>query len=178
MLSFKEPPKVQGLDKAVRELQKVDKGIINKLRKDMRSELRPTLNEIVGEVPVNAPISGMVGGHRTSWAGVKGGFSFRPNAKSKKGGYVPVITMTLKSKGKYAGFEIAEMAGSKNLMFSKNKKKGKQFVSILKERSGSPFKAGRFGYSEFLKRRPDVRKAAIEIINKFAEEFNKRIGIR
>lgn len=178
MITLGKQTKVTGLDRAIRELDKVDKGIVRQLRKDMRQESSPILKEIVGQVNVKAPLRGMVGGHRTAWSNVKGGFSFRPNARSKTGGYVPIINMTLKSKGKYAGFEIAEMAGSKNLAFSKNKARGRQFVAALKESSGSPFKAGRFGYSAFLKRRPDVQKAVIKIINDFANDFNKRIRIR
>ena len=178
MISLGKQTRVTGLDRAVRQLNKVDKDIVKKLRKEMRQELSPTLKEIVREVDVQAPISGMSGTHRTSWSGVKGGFSFRPNARSRQGGYVPIISMSLKSKGKTAGFEIAEMAGSKNLSFSKNKAKGRQFVSILEKRSGSRFKAGRFGYSEFLKKRPEIQKEVVKIIQEFSSEFNKKIRIR
>lgn len=178
MITLGKQTKVTGLDRAIRELDKVDKGIVRQLRKDMRQESSPILKEIVGDVNVGAPLSGMVGTNRTAWSGVKGGFSFRPNARSKTGGYVPIINMTLKSKGKTAGFEIAEMAGSKNLAFSKNKARGRQFVGALSQRSGNRFKAGRFGYSAFLKRRPDVQKAVIKIINDFANDFNKRIRVR
>jgi len=178
LITLGKQTKVTGLDRAVRELNKVDKDIVKQLRKDMRQESSPILKEIVSEVDVQAPISGMRGSHRTAWSGVKGGFSFRPNARSKAGGYVPIINMTLRSKGKTAGFEIAEMAGSKNLAFSKNKARGRQFVGILKQRSGSNFKAGRFGYSEFLKRRPEIQKTVIKIIDDFASQFNKKIRIR
>jgi hypothetical protein len=178
LITLGKQTKVTGLDRAVRELAKVDKQIINQLRRDMRQDSTPILKEIVGEVDISAPISGMRGTSRTSWSGVKGGFSFRPNARSKAGGYVPIISMNLRSKGKTAGFEIAEMAGSKNLSFSVDKAKGRQFVGILKQRSGSNFKAGRFGYAEFLKRRPKIQDIVIKIIDDFSKDFNKRIRIR
>lgn len=178
MISFKQPPRIQGLDKAVRQLQEVDKGIVNKLRRDMKKESTPVLNEILTEVNIGAPLSGMKGTHRTAWSGVKGGFSFRPNARERAKGYTPIINMTLRSKGSTAGFEIAEMAGSKNLAFSKNPKRGKQFVSALQKSSGKPFKAGRFGYASFLTKRPDVQQAVIRVIDDFAKQFNKRIRQR
>jgi len=178
LISLGKQTKVTGLDRAVRQLNNVDKDIVKQLRKDMRQESSPILKDIVSAVDVGAPLSGMRGSSRTSWSGVKGGFSFRPNAKAKTGGYVPIISMTLRSKGKTAGFEIAEMAGSKNLIFSKNKARGRQFVSALQKSSGSPFKAGRFGYSQFLKRRPEVQQAVIKIIQDFSDQFNKKIRIR
>jgi len=178
LISLGKQTRVTGLDRAVRQLNNIDKDIVKQLRKDLRSETKGILTEIVSEVDVAAPLSGMNNNGPKAWTGVKGGFSFRPNARAKTKGYVPIINMTLRSKGSGARFEIAEMAGSKNLAQSVNRRRGKQFVSALKRSSGSPFKAGRFGYSEFLKRRPEVQKAVIKVIEDFTRQFNKKIRIR
>ena len=179
MIRFSRPKRIQGLDQAVKDLRKIDKGIINQLRKDLRSDLNPIAREVANEVEIEPPLSGMAGDNRTAWKGVRGSVSFRPTARSKTGGGIPVVSMRLKSRGKYAGFEIAEMAGSKNLAFSKNKKQGRQFVNALKRRSDFPsYKAGRFGYGLFLKRRDEMQKLSVKVIDKFANKFNKRVRFK
>lgn len=179
MIRLSKKTSIQGLDKAVRELNGIDKGITRQLRKDLGSKLRPIAKEVAGQVEVEPPLSGMFGGHRTAWGRVQAGVQFRPTARSKTGGATPIITMSLKSKGIYAGFEIAEMAGSKNLAFSKNRKKGRQFVKALKRNSDFPrYKAGRFGYGEFLKRRDEMRKISLSIIDDFAVKFNKKVRFK
>lgn len=179
MIRLSKKTRIQGLDKAVRELNGIDKGITRQLRKDLGKKLRPIAKAVANEVEIQPPISGMKGTHRTSWTGVRAGISFTPTKRSKLGGAVPILSMTLKSKGKFAGFEIAEMAGSKNLAFSKNRKRGRQFVNALKSRSDFPrYKAGRFGYGEFLKRRDDMRKIAESVIDDFAAKFNKKVRFK
>lgn len=179
MIRLSKSTKIQGLDKAVRELNGIDKGITRQLRKDLGAKLRPVAREVASDVQIEPPLSGMNGDFRTAWKGVRAGISFTPTKRSKLGGSVPILSMTLKSKGKYAGFEIAEMAGSKNLSFSKNRQKGRQFVNALKKRSDFPrYKAGRFGYGLFLKRREEMRKLAIEVIDTFAKQFNKKVRFK
>lgn len=179
MIRLSKKTKIQGIDKAVKELNNIDKGITRQLRKDLGSKLRPIAKEVASEVEIEPPISGMAGGHRTAWAGVKAGVQFRPTARARLGGSTPIVTMSLKSRGKYAGFEIAEMAGSKNLSFSKNRNRGRQFVNALRRRSDFPrYKAGRFGYGLFLKRRDEMRKLAVEVIDVFAKQFNKKVRFK
>lgn len=179
MIRLSKKTKIEGLDTAVRELNGIDKGITRQLRKDLGGKLRPVAREVASKVQVEPPISGMKGTHRTAWNGVRSGISFTPTKRAKLGGAVPILSMTLKSRGKYAGFEIAEMAGTKNLSFSKNRQRGRQFVNALKARSDFPrYKAGRFGYGEFQKRRDDMRKIAIDVIDIFAKSFNKKVRFK
>jgi len=171
--------KIEGLGQAVKELNAIDKGIVRQLRKDLGKELRPIAKEVANEIEVQPPLSGMKGDFRTAWTGVRAGISFRPTRGMKSGKSVPVTSMTLKSKGKYAGFEIAEMAGSKNLAYSKNRQRGRQFVKALSKRSDFPrYKAGRFGYGEFLKRRDEMQQISIRVIDKFARQFNKKVRFK
>lgn len=179
MIRLSKSTKIEGLDTAVRELNGIDKGIVRQLRKDLGGKLRPIAKQVASAVETDPPLSGMFGGHRTAWAGVKAGVQFRPTARAKLGGATPIITMSLKSRGKYAGFEIAEMAGSKNLSFSKNRKRGRQFVNALARSSQFPrYKAGRFGYGQFLKRRDEMRKLSIDVIDTFAKKFNKKVRFK
>ncbi len=179
MITLSKKTKIQGLDQAVRDLRAIDKGIIKQLRKDLRGDLNPIAREVADEIPVQAPLSGMNNNGRTAWTGVRAAVSFRPTARSKTGKGVPVVSMTLKSRGKKAGFEIAEMAGSKNLMFSKNPRQGRQFVNALKRASDFPrYKAGRFGYGLFQNRRDEMQKISVKVIDKFAAKFNKRVRFK
>jgi len=179
LIRLSKSTKIEGLDTAVRELNKLDKGITRQLRKDLGAKLRPVAKQVASGIEIEPPLSGMRGTHRTAWTGVRAGISFTPTKRSKLGGAVPILSMTLKSRGKYAGFEIAEMAGSKNLSFSKDRNRGRQFVNALKKRSDFPrYKAGRFGYGEFLKRREDMRKLAIDVIDTFAKNFNKKVRFK
>jgi len=173
------PQKIQGLDQAVRDLNKIDKGILRKLRKDLGAELRPVAKEVANDVQIMPPLAGMGHNGRTAWKQVKAGITFRPNSRAKTGGFTPILSMTLKSQGRYAGFEIAEMAGSKNLARSKNRARGKQFVDALESQSKFPkYKAGRFGYGLFLNRRREMQEIAIKIIDVFADEFNKKVRFK
>jgi len=179
LITLSKKTKIEGLDQAVRDLNSIDKSIVRELRKNLGKDLRPIAKQIASEITVKPPLSGMAGDHRTAWNGVRAGISFRPVRGQGSGKSLPITSMTLKSKGKYAGFEIAEMAGSKNLSFSKNPRRGRQFVNALQKSSDFPrYKAGRFGYGLFLNRRPEMQKISVRIIDRFADKFNKRVRFK
>lgn len=168
--------KLEGLDRAARELNKVDKGIIRQLRKDLGKELRPIGREIAREVDPFAPLSGMRHQGRTGWSQPKSSIIFRPTRKAKGTRGTPVVSLKMTGRNKLAGFDIAELAGARGLQYSTNPKKGRAFVKALKKNSPfADFKAGRFGYGEFLKRRREMEKISLRIIDDFAVKFNKRV---
>ena len=168
--------KIEGLDRAARELNGVDKGIIRQLRKDLGKDLRPIGRDIAGEIRTEAPLSGMRHQGRSSWSQPKSSITFRPTRKAKGTKGTPIVSLKMTGRNKQAGFDIAELAGARNLQYSKNPKVGRAFVKNLKKRATFPnYKAGRFGYGEFLKRRKEMEKISVKIIDKFARDFNKRI---
>lgn len=168
--------KLEGLDRAARELNKVDKGVIRQLRKDLGKELRPVGREIAREVDPFAPLSGMRHQGRTGWSQPKSSIIFRPTRKAKGTRGTPIVSLKMTGRNKLAGFDIAELAGARGLQYSTNLKKGRAFVKALKKNSPfGNFKAGRFGYGEFLKRRREMEKISVRIIDKFSADFNKRV---
>jgi len=176
MFTLKPRTKIQGLDTAVRELNKIDKGILRQLRKDLGGELRPIAKEIASSITPEPPLSGMTHSGRTSWGKPKGSISFRPTRKAKGTNGTPILSLKMQSANRLAGFDIAEKAGARKLQYSKNPRVGRKFVQNLSKRSSFPnYKAGRFGYGEFLKRRREMQKISVRIIDKFADEFNKRV---
>lgn len=168
--------KIEGLAQAARELNAVDKGIIRQLRKDLGKELRPIGREIAREITATPPLSGMNHQGRSGWTQPKSSIIFRPTRKAKGTKGTPIVSLKMTGRNKMAGFDIAELAGARNLQYSKNVKKGRAFVQNIKKRSSFPnYKAGRFGYGEFLKKRREMEKISVKIIDEFARKFNKKV---
>jgi len=171
-----EKGKVTGLQTAIRELNKVDKGIVRQLRKDLKSELTPDAKELAASVDGPAPLRGFEHTGRTRWNGAKGSVSVTPSRIRKGKDVHPIVTIKLTGKGDSVGFDVAEMAGTRNLRYSKNRKAGKKFIKNLSASANFQFKGGRFAYGFFLRQRKGINKKAVKVINRFAKKFNRKVS--
>lgn len=190
-----EKGKVTGLQTAIRELNKVDKGIVRQLRKDMKSMLSPDAKELAASVPATPPpISGFANHTgRTRWNGAKGSVSVTPSRIRKGKDVHPIVTIKLTGEGDSVGFDVAEMAGLRNLRWSASqtkpstrngqpwqrshsRKQGKKLVQSLTASATFKFKGGRFAYGFFLRQRKGIEKKAIKVINSFAKKFNRKVS--
>jgi len=171
-----EKGKVTGIQKAIRELNQIDKGIVKQLRADMKSALSPEAKSLASDVPAQPPLSGFNNNGRTKWTGAKGSVSVTPSRIRKGKDEHPIVTIKLTGKAKGVGFDIAEKAGMRDLRYSKNRKRGKQFVKALNARAPFKFDGGRFAYGYFLQERKPIQKKALKIFDKFAKKFNKKVS--
>ena len=189
-----EKGKVTGLQTAIRELNKVDKGIVRQLRKDMKSMLAPDAKELAASVPATPPpLSGFVHSGRTRWNGAKGSVSVTPSRIRKGKDVHPIVTIKLTGNSDSVGFDVAEMAGLRNLRYSTSRtnlstrngkpfdrvhsrSQGKKFVQALTASATFKFKGGRFAYGFFLRQRKGINKKAVKVINRFAKKFNRKVS--
>ncbi len=189
-----EKGKVEGLDRAIRELNQIDKGIVRQLRKDLKTELTGEAKELAASVPASPPpMSGFNHKGRTRWNGAKGMVSATPSRIRKGKNVHPIVTIRLTGKGDSVGFDVAEMAGLRNLRWSVSQTKpstrsgqpwqrshsrsqGKKFVNSLKGSAKFNFKGGRFAYGFFLRQRKGINKKAVKVIDSFAKKFNRKVS--
>lgn len=175
MLLIDDKVEVRGINEAIKAMRMVDKEAIAALRKELKGAITPTAKKIAAQVPTTAPLSGMNHSGRTRWTGARGTVSFAP-ARIRKGQDThPIVSIVLVGAGKGAGFDIAEIAGSADLAFSKNKKKGRAFLLNLEGRAPWSFSAGRFGFGYFLREKKDLQVIAETILYRQAKEFNDKL---
>lgn len=195
MLLIDNKVEVVGINEAIKAMKNIDKEAVKALRKDLKTALTPTAKQIASKVPTNAPLSGFNHNGRTRWTGAVGRVAFTP-AKIRKGQDMhPIVSVVLKGKGDGAGFDIAEIAGSRNFKFTRPRSKeftragasgairtrqngqGKAMVREMASRGRAPwsYAAGRFGFGYFLLERKSMQKIATDILSKQQAEFNKQI---
>jgi len=189
-----EKGEVTGLQSAIRELNQIDRGIVKQLRKDLKSELTGEAKELAASVPASPPpMSGFNHKGRTRWNGAKGSVSVAPSRIRKGKNTHPIVTIRLTGKGNSVGFDVAEMAGLRNLRWSvsqtksstrngqpwersHSRKQGKKFVQSLQASATFKFKGGRFAYGFFLRQRKGINKKAVKVMDRFAKKFNKKVS--
>lgn len=193
MFKVDDKVEVSGINEAIRALKNIDQEAVKALRAEMKSAILPTAQKIAAKVPTQAPLSGMIHSGRTRWTGAVGRVAFTP-AKIRKGKDThPIVSVVLKGKGTGAGFDIAEIAGSRNNSFTKSRSKeftrtggsrkirtaqrgqGRAFVDKLTFRAPWGYKAGRFGFGYFLQEKNTLQKIAEGILEKHAKSFNKKL---
>lgn len=172
-----EKGNVTGLNEAIRALNNLDRQIVKQLRKDLKAELTGDAKELAASVPKSPPpLRGFNHKGRTRWNGAKGSVSVAPSRIRKGKNTHPIVTIRLTGVGNSVGFDVAEMAGTRDLRYSKNRKAGKKFVQNLSASAPFKFKGGRFAYGFFLRQRKGINKKAVKVIDKFAKKFNKKVS--
>lgn len=198
LLLFDDKVEVTGIKEAIRDMGKIDKDAVKALRKEMRTAIMPTAKSIAAKVPTEAPLSGFNHSGRTRWTGAKARVSFAPARIRRDSKQVPIVSIVLEGKGQGAGFDIAEVAGSRDFQFTRPRSKeftrrgssgtirtrqagqGRAMVREMQSRGRAPwkFKAGRFGYGYFLAEKRALQKIAGGILDRAAKEFSKKIARR
>lgn len=162
----------ESIRSAIKKLNDVDPELVKEFKKEMRSAIKPVAQSIAEIVPPenNPPLSGMKSGYtRLRWAGVKGTVSITPG---KKKGASRLVSIVVKANPD-AGFKMAELAGSRSDGYTPQ---GENMISVLRSRFPLPGsgKGGRFAFTKFREERPQVVRIAIDIMNKYLDEVNRK----
>jgi len=186
--------KVEGIDETIRSMRKLDKEAIKALRNELKGALTPTAKKIANKVPTTAPLSGFNHNGRTKWTGAKAIVSFTPSSIRRGQDVHPIVSIKMDGRRGGAGFDLAEIAGSRNLTTTRASSKqfsrrnarqpirtrqngqGRALVNGLKGRAPWSFVAGRFGYGYFLKERKAMEVISQAIIDKHQKDMNKQIA--
>jgi hypothetical protein len=168
---------VQAVDLKVllAELRKVDPNLRKELQKEMRTELKPIVAKLQAGIPKQAPLSGFANaaaGSRYKWAGVTGRTVTPLGKRAKKPGFYPVVSMSFRSRGKVAGFEIMELAGSKT---SGSTPQGRGMIRALAGRAPIQGGLGRFVIPPARAEADSAVAIARRIIEKYVALVNRRI---
>lgn len=176
MFSLKKKTTLDGITEMVRTLNKLDKDVTKNLRNDLKEAVKPTAMSIASSVPTVAPLSGFNHSGRTRWSGARGSVGFTPLSVRKDKKINPLVSIRIQGRGSGAGFDIAEIAGSRGNKFSKRSKaRADQFVRSLDAVAPYKFKAGRFAFGEFLKEKKPITKEVIKILEKVEKIYNKKL---
>jgi hypothetical protein len=196
VLLLDDKVEVRGINEALKDMKKLDGEAIKALRKNLKTAILPIAQKIAAQVPTQAPLSGMMHSGRTRWTGARARVSFTP-AKIRKGTDLhPLVSIVLVGKGTGAGFDLAEIAGSRNNQFTRARSKeftrrgasrpiraiqngqGRSFVKNISEAAPYKMKAGRFGFGGFLQEKAALQVIAQKILVDQANEYNKTISRR
>lgn len=163
----------ENLKTVLKELRELDPNLRKELQKEMRTELAPFGKKLLGGIPKTAPLSGMSRQRGASspwlWSSVGNRVVTPLSKRAKKPGYYPVVSLRYRSRGKTAGFEIAELArnGRSN--------RGNAFVRNLNARAPISGGLGRFVIPQFKQSGPEITAVAVRIIEKFANKVSRRL---
>jgi hypothetical protein len=198
VLLIDDKVEVTGINEAIKDMKKLDAEAVKALRNKMKSAILPTAQKIAAKVPTQAPLSGMIHAGRTRWTGARARVAFTP-AKIRKGKDLhPIVSIVLTGKGTGVGFDLAEIAGSRNFQFTRERSKefqrrtssnkirtrqngqGRQMVGQMESRGRAPWtlRAGRFGFGYFLQEKKNLEQIAKGILADQAEQYNQKIARR
>jgi hypothetical protein len=196
VLLLDDKVEIVGIKEALKDMKKLDAEAIKALRAKLKTAILPIAQKIAAQVPTQAPLSGMMHSGRTRWTGARARVAFTP-AKIRKGKDThPLVSIVLTGKSSGAGFDIAEIAGSRNNQFTQSRSKeftrrggsrkirttqngqGRAFVNNLESRAPWSFSAGRFGFGYFLKEKAALQVIAKDILVDQAKQYNREIARR
>jgi len=162
------------------ELRLVDPNLRKELQKEMRSGLKPIVSKLQGGIPKQTPLSGFsksLASETYSWSSVSGRTLTPLGKRAKKRGFFPVVSMSFRSRGDSAGFEIMELAGTRNI--GKQKKgltpQGRGMIRALNSVAPVQGGLGRFVIPQAKDEASAVMSIARRIIEKYVAIVNRRI---
>lgn len=165
--------RVVGISEVSKTLRAIDKDIVNRARKDLRTGAKPMADAVRANIPSEAPMSGMVHNGRTKWqpSGVKVNVktNFTKRAETRGTYLVAIVAGAPKDYARgAASFQIADIAGRK----AKGKTaSGRNMIRVLNERKG---RASRFVYPAALRELPYVQDVVRGTIRKLQQDYNNR----
>lgn len=168
------------------ELRKIDPNLRKELQREMKTEVKPLLNRLKVGIPSSSPLSGFARANPVRrdgkpnyarWATVNGTVRTPLSKRAKKPGFYPVVSLRFRSRKGNAGFEIMELAGSKNLGRSRSglTPQGRAMISALNSRYPMQGGLGRFVIPQFRESGGDATRAAKQVLEKFAAKVNRRL---
>ena len=159
----------------LRELNDVDPNLRRKLQQEMRTDLKPFVQKLKGGIPKDSPLSGFArasADSRFRWSSVNASVRTPLGGKARKPGFYPVVTMKFRSRNKAAGFEIAELAGSRS---QGQTPQGRAMIAQLNRVAPIIGGLGRYVIPEGKKESREATKVAVKIIEKYVAMVNRRI---
>jgi hypothetical protein len=173
--------KASDLKVLLAELRNVDPGLRKALQKEMRDDLKPILSKLQAGIPKQSPLSGFsksVASETYSWSSVSGRTLTPLGKRAKKRGFFPVVSMSFRSRGDSAGFEIMELAGTRNI--GKQKKgltpQGRGMIRALNAVAPVQGGLGRFVIPQAKEQAGAATSIARRIIEKYVAIVNRRIS--
>lgn len=163
--------KVIGMAEVVVTLNGIDKDIVKRARKDLRTAAQPVARAVKSNIPREAPLTGMQHMGRTGWnlSGVKVNVKVNFSKKAERRGS-QLVSIVAGSKGLGgAAFEIADMAGRKS---NGNTRSGRAMIRGLNNTSG---RASRFVYPAAQAALPYVENSLRDTIRQLQKDYNKRL---
>lgn len=175
----------ENLKIVLRELSQVDPNLRKELRTELKDEVRPLLNDLKAGIP-SSPLSGFVNANpvrrdgKTNyarWATVSGTVVTPLARRTKKAGFYPVVSLRFRSRKGNAGFEIMELAGSKNIGRARKglTSQGRAMIETLNSKYPMRGGLGRFVIPQFKDSVPEATRAARRVLEKFASKVNRRL---
>ena len=162
------------------ELRQIDPNLRKELQKEMRSGLKPIVSKLQGGIPKQTPLSGFsrsIASETYSWSSVSGRTLTPLGKRAKKRGFYPVVSMSFRSRGNSAGFEIMELAGTRNI--GRQKKgltpQGRGMIRALNAVAPVQGGLGRFVIPQAKDEAGAVMSIARRIIEKYVAIVNRRI---
>lgn len=169
--------KEQDFQSLIRELKRVDPALVNEFRKEFREEMKPIGKKLASNIPAKSPLSGFTkpNGAELPYLWRKSNASIAAGSRSK--GRNRKSREVVSINFKQPAFNILELAGTANI--GKNKggmtQSGLNLVRGL-AKVGYPLgDRGRWVIPQFYEMQPEVRKAAIRILQKYGDKVNRRL---
>lgn len=176
----------ENLKTVLRELRQVDPNLRKELQSEMKSEVKPLMNRLKVGIPSSSPLSGFARANPVRrdgttnyarWGSVNGTVRTPVGSRAKKPGFYPVVSIRFRSRKGNAGFEIMELAGSKNLGRARNglTSQGRAMINALNARYPMQGGLGRFVIPQFRDSGAETVRAAKNVLVKFANKVNRRL---
>jgi hypothetical protein len=164
---------VTGIAEIAKTLRTVDKDLLNRARKDLRTAAKPVADAVKRNIPNESPLRGMIHNGRTGWnsSGVK--VTVKTNFSKKaerKGESLVSIVAGGQSKNAFGGasFQIADIAGRKA---KGNTRSGRAMIRKLNQQG----KGSRYVYPAALRELPYVEDVVRATIKKLGRDYTNRL---
>ncbi len=173
--------KASDLKVLLAELRQIDPQLRATLQKELRDKLKGFANTLTKEAPPSSPLSGFVKGmssekmytYATPLAAIKTPLGKR----SKTSGFYPVVSMSFRGRAKTAGYNIFELAGTRNIGRKKQglTPQGAAMIRNLNAKFPIQDGLGRFIIPAAKRGSGEVTRVARDVIEKYVALVNRRI---
>lgn len=167
---------IVGIKEALRDLQKVDKDLANRLKREARKIMQPIVKDAQREIPLKA-----LSGWDNKWTSKKSGVQLLPWDGYTARKYVKAKTTTKKPKEfqgvvrDLAVFYVS-WAGGVNMLFDMAGRKNNSVMAAnLTAKFGPP---SRIMYPARDKNEAAVEEAISKVVDEIVDETNKQLGRR
>jgi hypothetical protein len=163
--------KISGVRETVKELKRLDPDLLKQLRRDIKNEpgIVDAMSAIKSKVPSISPLPGMVHGGRTRYGKPRVSVSFRPSVRLDTAKQRSIITINTTSPKDAIGFQIIDLVGKGNRGSTPK-------ANAMKSKLGGS--ASRYVWKSIEGKEPGMRRAALNIINDYANKANVRLKIK